>query len=143
LNYSVYFLLNTITADNSLETGSLDYCFGEMAPLLIDEIFGKLKKEKELDIGTRIPEMKKNKAYESFHLICKVLNFENSIIEFIKFIEDSLKENLDSEKNASRFEELFHHVLEGFGKNNSVTANSLILISYSLVKDALEIIENS
>lgn len=65
------------------------------------------------------------------------------MIGFLSFIRQLLLENLDGSKNLGKFEELFNFVLEGFVKNESVQHAELVTVSYSLIKDALELIENS
>lgn len=52
-------------------------------------------------------------------------------------------DNLDGSKNLGKFDELFNFILEGFVKNESVQHSELVIVSYSLIKDALELIENS
>jgi U3 small nucleolar RNA-associated protein 20 len=68
LNYLVYSLVKSLD-EMKIGNGSIDYCLPEILPLLIEEIFGRLKDEKALDIGKRIPELKKNKANECLCLL--------------------------------------------------------------------------
>lgn len=65
--------------------------------------------------------MKFNKAFECIHIISKNIEFDHSILNFLSFIKDELKENLDNSKNIHKFEELFRNILEGFNKNPSVS----------------------
>lgn len=64
LNYTVYTLLLELDT-MKVPIGSLDYCHADIFPLLVDEIFGKLNEEKDLQF-TKIPEQKKNKANATF-----------------------------------------------------------------------------
>lgn len=80
--------------------------------------------------------MKFNKAFECVHIISKLLDFENSIIHFLSFIKKELEENLTEQKNHVKFEELFRNILEGLNKNESINQGSLLLISFTLVRDA-------
>ena len=98
LNYSVYQLLRTLDSQG-LRSGSLDYCLGEILPLMSNEIFGKLHQEKSLDIGNRIVELKKNKAIECILIISKNINIDASVTYFIKFLKSELHSNLDSSTN--------------------------------------------
>ncbi|KAL4488796.1 hypothetical protein ABPG72_016449 [Tetrahymena utriculariae] len=140
LNYTIYTLLTELD-NKKIPIGSLDYCHSEIFPLLVDEIFGKLMEEKDLQM-TKIPEQKKNKANATFQLFAKNLDFRN-VINFLAFIRQQLVENLDGSKNLGKFEELFNFILEGFAKNESVQHTELVTVSYSLIKDALELIEST
>lgn len=48
---------------------------GDILEAMIPEIFGRLEEEKNSEIGKRIPELKKNKAFECVHMVAKMINF--------------------------------------------------------------------
>ncbi|EGR29804.1 hypothetical protein IMG5_148320 [Ichthyophthirius multifiliis] len=97
-----------------------------------------MNEEKNLQF-TKIPEQKKNKANDTFQLLAKWCDFRN-IIGFISFIREQLIQNLDGAKNQGKFDQIFNYILDGFSKNPSMKHEHLIPISYSLIRDSLQLI---
>lgn len=77
------------------------------------------------------------------HILAKSINFDSSIIQFLGFLKKEIVENMDCSKNVYRFQQLFHNIIEGFNKNKSIRRDPLLIISYALIRDSQEVIENS
>ena len=77
------------------------------------------------------------------HILAKYINFDGSIITFLGFLKKEIVENMDCSKNVYRFQQLFHNIIEGFNKNKSIRRDPLLIISYGLIRDSQEVIENS
>ena len=83
LNYTLNQMLNQIK-----EVGVLDYCLDEILDLLLDEAFGKLCAEKELDnIPKKIKEMKNNKSLDSIQILAQFIDINTTLPKLIGFID--------------------------------------------------------
>ena len=93
----------------------------------------------------KLPEMKQKKALECFQLLSRQLNFSCSILPLIAFLREQLEKHLDSQKNAYKFEEIFSHILDGLSNksNTSIKTEALVLVIYTLARDAEAIISSS
>lgn len=70
------------------EVGVVDYCLDDILELLLDEAFGKLSTEKELDnIPKKIKEMKNNKSLDSIQILAQYIDINISLPKLIGFID--------------------------------------------------------
>jgi hypothetical protein len=66
----------------------VDYCLDEFIGLLLDEVFGKLSEEKEVDhMPKKMKEVKQNKALESIQLVAQQIDVNATLPRLISFID--------------------------------------------------------
>lgn len=66
----------------------MDPCLDLIMPPLLEEISGMLQEEKEAEeVTDKMLEMKKSKVNECFYMFAKIIDFENSVIIVIIFLD--------------------------------------------------------
>ncbi len=119
-----------------IKTGQLDYTYPTLIPLLNSELFGEIQDEKEAeDKKKNFTEIKKNKAVETYSLLAQTMEFKNSFMPLIGYLQDQMQGDHQT-KSYLKIEEVLRHILEGLQKNTSIEIEDLILYCYTLIEDA-------
>jgi len=64
--------------------GEIDYCIGDIAEMVLDEVAGNLAKEKEVtEIKSRTKEFKGNKGLESFRMMAILIDFKSNAMNHV------------------------------------------------------------
>jgi U3 small nucleolar RNA-associated protein 20 len=75
-----------------IKTGQLDYTYPTLIPLLNSELFGEIQDEKEAeDKKKNFTEIKKNKAVETYSLLAQTMEFKNSFMPLIGYLQDQMQ----------------------------------------------------
>ena len=118
--------------------GEIDYCIGDIAEMVLDEVAGNLAKEKEVtEIKSRTKEFKGNKGLESFRMMAILIDFKSNAMNHVidKLEQVFQRENLNY--SLKKFDELFNFLILGLSENPTVTKDALFLWTISMNKKAI------
>lgn len=122
-----------------------DFSIGIVVPILLEELFGEVAEEKEIEqLVKKYKEGREVKAYSSFNLIAARMDFKTGILNLIFPLRNFV---LDKETNNSiinKINEIMNFIIKGLKENITMRIEDIILISYSLINIGLDInIKNS
>jgi len=77
----------------TITTGSIDYCYDLLVPMLLEEILGTMHDEKEVqEIKNKSVEFKGKHAYDCFYMLGQKINFKGeALLDIFKLVENLLK----------------------------------------------------
>lgn len=128
-----------IEKQENVHYGEIDYCVGEISELILDEVAGRLAKEKEVkEVRARTKEFRGNKGLESFRMLAMMIDFKSDAVnDVVNKIEDLFnRENLA--KSLKKFDELLKYMIIGFSKNSTITKDALFLWTIATNKRAIK-----
>jgi len=122
-----------------------DFSVGIVVPTLLEEIFGEIAEEKEIEeIVKKCKEAKEVKAYNSFLMIASRVDFKTAILNLIFPIRNFVLEKETNNQIINKINEIMNFIIKGLKENITLRIEDIILISYSLINIGLEInIKNS
>ena len=120
--------------------GEIDYCVGDIAEMILDEVAGSLAQEKETtEIRGRTKEFRGNKGLECFRMLAMLIDFKSDAVNNVVIkIEDLFKKNENLAKSIKKFDELLNYMILGFSKNTTITKDALFLWTLSTNRKAIE-----
>ena len=122
-----------------------DFSIGIVVPILLDELFGEVSEEKEIDLLVKkYKEGKEVKAYNTFSIIASRIDFKTGILNLIFPIRFFLLDKENNNSTINKVNEVINYIIKGLKENNTMKIDDIILISFSLINIGLEInIKNS
>jgi len=122
-----------------------DFSIGIVVPILLEELFGEVAEEKEIEqLIKKYKEGKEVKAYSSFTLIATRMDFKTGILNLIFPIRNFVLEKESNNSIINKINEVMNFITKGLKENITMRIEDIILISYSLINIGLEInIKNS
>lgn len=140
LNFSIHHILVTLCESGVITQGSIESeLIQELTPLLIDEMmgFGAEKFEVEDAQKNLIKEAKMRKSTLIYEILASHMNVDKSFIHLIQPIMEVLDNN-PTVKKISHCEELLNRIATHLLKNQTLVADQLLVMVYSIVKKGLE-----
>lgn len=152
-SYTLHHILDSLVKENHIKIGQLDHCIDNIGmhdkraflsssktnqaitSILMDELFGKLGIEKDLEGVNMVKtkETKSKRALQTYEILAQNINFETT---FLKLVTPILN-RADAVSKASymkKCEEVLSTISTNILKNSSVKAESLLIILYAIMK---------
>jgi len=134
LGYTIHSLLYSLVP--TLEPGDIDDCMEPLVDILINDIFGEVGDEREIEeLRGKMREIKGTKSFDSFELLSKVIRLSN-ITVMLKPLKELMLES-DSLKKMKNVEEILRRISVGLNINPSVEAKELLLFTHGLITETL------
>ncbi|KAI4884861.1 hypothetical protein NFI96_031248 [Prochilodus magdalenae] len=137
LTFTVYHLLTILKP--SLKAGDLDPCLDMLVEIFMNELFGSLAEEKEIKgIASKSMEARHSKSSDSYELLAQFCSQER-VTQLIVPLKEVL-ENTTSLKVSRRVNNVLKRVVAGLLVNQSMTPQTILLLSHGLVSQSLPLI---
>ncbi|XP_066524697.1 small subunit processome component 20 homolog [Hoplias malabaricus] len=137
LTYTVYHLLAVLRP--SLKAGDLDPCLDILVEIFNNELFGSLAEEKDIKgIVSKAMEARHSKSSDSYELLAQFCS-QDRVTQLIVPLKEIL-ENTTSLKVSRRVNSVMRRVVAGLLLNQSMTPQSILLLSHGLVSQSLPLI---
>lgn len=122
-----------------------DFSICLVVPILLDELFGEVSEEKEIEqLVKKYKEGKEIKAYSTFSIIASRMDFKSGILNLIFPIRNFVIEKEINNSLINKINEVMNSIVRGLKENITLKIDEIIIISYSLINIGLEInIKNS
>ncbi|KAG7320342.1 hypothetical protein KOW79_016195 [Hemibagrus wyckioides] len=137
LTFTVYHLLSILRP--SLKAGDLDPCLDILIEIFSNELFGSLAEEKEIKgIVSKVMEARHSKSSDSYEFLARFCSQER-VTQLIIPLKEVL-EKTASLKVSRRVHSVLRRVVAGLLLNQSMTPQSILLLSHGLVSQSLPLI---
>ncbi|ORX41456.1 hypothetical protein BCR36DRAFT_339402 [Piromyces finnis] len=134
LGYTIHSLLYSLVP--TLEPGNIDDCMEPLIDILINDIFGEVGDEREIEeLRGKMREIKGTKSFDSFELLSKIILL-NNITVMLKPLKELMLES-DSLKKMKNVEEILRRISVGLNSNTSIKAKELLLFTHGLITETL------
>jgi len=134
LGYTIHSLLYSLVP--TLEPGDIDDCMEPLVDILINDIFGEVGDEREIEeLRGKMREIKGTKSFDSFELLSKVIRL-SMITVMLKPLKELMLES-DNLKKMKNVEEILRRISIGLNINPSVEAKELLLFTHGLITETL------
>ncbi|XP_051886024.1 small subunit processome component 20 homolog isoform X2 [Pristis pectinata] len=134
LTYTVYMVLKSLVP--KLSSGDLDPCIDNLIAIFNHELFGAIAEEKEVKgIVSKAMEARKSKSYDSYEILGQFVG-KGQVAKLILPLKEIL-ENTTNLTQARKVHETFRRIVSGLLLNNDMAAESILLLSHSLVTESL------
>jgi U3 small nucleolar RNA-associated protein 20 len=134
LGYTIHSLLYSLVP--TLNPGDIDDCMEPLVDILINDIFGEVGDEREIEeLRGKMREIKGTKSFDSFELLSKVIRL-SMITVMLKPLKELMLES-DSLKKMKNVEEILRRISVGLNINSSVKAKELLLFTHGLITETL------
>ncbi|CAG8499255.1 840_t:CDS:10 [Diversispora eburnea] len=136
LGYTLNSLLTKFVPN--LNVGSIDYCIQNITDIMINDVFGEVGKEKDVEeITNKMKEMKSSKSIGSFELLAKIIEFKNLGILLLP-LKDIMRETQNT-KTLSKVEEILQKIAIGLNANPKFDAKEMSIFCQGLISQNLDI----
>ncbi|XP_051974584.1 small subunit processome component 20 homolog [Xyrauchen texanus] len=137
LTFTVYHLLSILKP--SMTGGDLDPCMDMLVAIFNNELFGAVAEEKAIKgIVSKVMEARHSKSSDSYELLAQFCSQER-VVHLILPLKVIL-ENTASLKVSRRVHAVFRRIVAGLLLNQSMTPQSILLLSHGLVSQSLQLI---
>ncbi|XP_062862543.1 small subunit processome component 20 homolog [Trichomycterus rosablanca] len=137
LTFTVYHLLSILRP--SLKAGDLDPCIDILVEIFNNELFGALAAEKEIKgIVSKVMEARHSKSSDSYEFLAQFSSQER-VTQLIIPLKEIL-ESTASLKVSRRVHSVLRRIVAGLLLNESMTPQSILLLSHGLVSQSLPLI---
>lgn len=137
LTFTVYHLLSALKP--SLTAGDLDPCMDMLITIFNNELFGAVAEEKDIKgIVSKVMEARHSKSSDSYELLGQFCSQER-IVHLILPLKEVL-ENTASLKVSRRVHAVLRRIVEGLLLNQSMSPQSILLLSHGLISQSLPLI---
>lgn len=136
LSVTVHTLLDVLKTQLTTSTVA-----DKLAPVIlnicIDDIFGKLSEEHEVDkIGRRTPEAKPSrKSFLSLHILAATIS-ENCVIDVLTPFKNHLLET-QSKKTVGKIQECLQKIVTGLTSNSKIPGDSLMILIHGTISESI------
>jgi U3 small nucleolar RNA-associated protein 20 len=155
-SFTLHHVLDCLVKEDHVKIGQLDHCLDSavmrgdktglswgkssqaITSILMDELFGKLGYEKDLE-GTsmvKIKETKSKRALQTYELLTQYIDFENSFIRLVTPVLNRA-DSMSKPTHLKKCEEILSIISSNILKNTSVKSESLLLILYAIMKKGI------
>ena len=152
-SFTLHHMLDALVKEGHLKVGQLDHCLGSkttvgrsssleaaktsqsITAILLDELFGKLGAEKEIE-GTaliKIKETKSKRALQTYEILAQHIDFENTFLKLITPILNK-SETAIKQSHQKKCEEVMSIISSNILKNPSVKAEPLLIVLYGIMQ---------
>ena len=142
MGYTCNFMINIIN-NNYSETSSrlvFDFSLNLILPILIEELFGEVAEEKEIEeLVKKYKEAKQTKAFNSFFVLGSKIHLPNAIVELVYPIRSYLLKRENDTATVNKANEVINHIIKGFKINNTMNFDEILNYSYGLIINGIEI----
>eukprot|EP00912_Choanoflagellata_sp_UC4_P002178 UC4_evm2s1377 len=133
LGYTVHAIINNMaTADSG--SGFCDQCIDDLAEVFMEDIFGDVAKEKEVEaLANKLKEGKVTRGYDGFNLIARYCSPDH-----FPCILDPIKEIMDisnSKRTNRKIQRILTGISQGITKNNAVGTDDLMDLVFSILTE--------
>ncbi|XP_072529293.1 small subunit processome component 20 homolog [Salminus brasiliensis] len=137
LTFTVYQLLTILKP--SLTAGDLDPCMDILAEIFHNELFGALAEEKDVrGIVSKVMEARHSKSSDSYELLAQFCSQEQ-VTQLIVPLKVVLEKTV-SLKVSRRVNSVLRRVIAGLLLNQSMTPQTILLLSHGLISQSLPLI---
>ncbi|XP_056312047.1 small subunit processome component 20 homolog [Danio aesculapii] len=137
LTFTVYHLLSVLKP--SLTGGDLDPCMDMLIAIFNNELFGAVADEKDIKgIVSKVMEARHSKSSDSYEFLGQFCGQER-VISLILPLKEVL-ESTASLKVSRRVHAVFRRIVAGLLLNQSLSPQSILLLSHGLVSESLPLI---
>jgi U3 small nucleolar RNA-associated protein 20 len=137
LGYTVHTLLTEIVP--LMHPGDLDATLGLVTSILMDDIFGNVAAEKEVDIvKNKMKETKATRSFDSFELLAKAIRFETSITHLLQPVRQVMQTK-DDFKSIQKVGLILKRIAIGLNHNDSVHPRDLLIFVHGLLTESLPV----
>jgi len=137
LGYTVHAMLQRVIGSSTDIEGALDGLVADVAPVLVDDIFGQAGEEKEVDaIASKAVETKKCKAYEGFELLARGVTLPAKLSVLMGTVHSQLT-SAKSHEARSKLSAVLQRISRGMLRNPTFDSESLLMFCYATSNDAL------
>lgn len=117
-----------------------DYNIAMILPILLEEVFGDVAEEKEVEqLVRKTREARETKAYNSFAVISSKVEFKNGIINMIYPLRAYLMKKENDIGAINKANEIINHIVRGLKNNNTINYEDILLISYAMINLGIDI----
>lgn len=136
LGFTVHTILESTVSN--FKPGDLDYCAGDIAAVVMDDIFGSAGQEKEVaeylrnNDGKR--EVKGKKSFDTIQLLASITSLQH-LVELVRPIENFLLERI-GHKMLRNVDELLRRIELGVVQNSILKDKDVLVFCYQVVQNA-------
>ncbi|XP_048578586.1 small subunit processome component 20 homolog isoform X2 [Nematostella vectensis] len=134
LGFTLHSLLERMTSQ--LSPGNLDHCLPEITEVLVEDLFGEISSEREVEkITGKLHEAKASKSQDSFEILAKFVGASS-----VTLLVTPLKQVLDthqSHKISRIVEESFRRIGVGLQANESIDTQTMLVLVHGLTSERL------
>ncbi|CAG8452160.1 712_t:CDS:2 [Ambispora gerdemannii] len=139
LGYTLHSLLLDLVP--ILEVGAIDYCVYEVTEILINDVFGEVGQEKDIDeITGKTKEMKSKKSFDSFELLAKVIEFRN--IDVLLLPLKNIMRETQNVKILNKVDEVLQRISSGLNANTNIPIVEMMSFCSGLISQNLEMLQD-
>ncbi|KAL1915418.1 uncharacterized protein VTP21DRAFT_6876 [Calcarisporiella thermophila] len=120
-----------------LQVGDIDHCLSEVVEVLVDDIFGEIAEEKEVDeLRGKMRESKSVRSFESFELLGKIVRFKSVGVVLIP-IRDIMRET-ESKAVTRKLDEVLRRLAVGLNGNAQFETKEMLVFCHGLISQSLQ-----
>lgn len=135
LSFTVHSIL--VATTDQFQHGDLDYCLGDLATVVMDDIFGETGQEKEAEeYVSSLKEVKSSKSFDSMELLAKNSTVRN-LAHLVRPLQTLLYERL-STSSVRKVDELFRRIGVGLTRNPGVESRDVLVFCYEVIKESYQ-----
>lgn len=138
LGFTIHTLLDKMS--DNLAAGELDACLQGLVEVLVEDLFGEVAKEREVEkIVNKLHEAKTCKSFDTFEVLAKFAGTRS-----LTLLISPLKEVLDStqiHKTARRVEEVLRRISVGLQANASITPPILLVFIHGITGENVRMLK--
>ncbi|KAL1960081.1 hypothetical protein VTO42DRAFT_253 [Malbranchea cinnamomea] len=133
LSFTVHSIL--VATSDDFQIGDLDQDLGELATVVMDDIFGTVGQEKDAeDYVSKMKEVKSSKSYDSMELLAKNASIHH-LSKLIRPIQRLLQERLTS-SIVKKVDDLLRRIGSGILRNPGAESRDLLIFCYEVIKES-------
>jgi hypothetical protein len=117
-----------------------DFSSSLIMPMLLDELFGEVAEEKEIEqLVRKYKEAKQTKAFNSLFLLCSKIDLKNAIANVIYPLWSYLISRDNDIQDFNKLNECINHMIKGLKNNTSLKFDEILGYSNGLIKMGINI----
>ena len=133
LSYTVHSIL--VATTDQFKQGDLDYCLGDLAAVVMDDIFGATGQEKDAEeYVSGMKEVKSSKSYDSMELLAKnstVRKLSHLVLPLRGLLQEKLTSSL-----VKKVDELLRRIGVGLLRNPGAESRDMLVFCYEVIKES-------
>jgi hypothetical protein len=142
MGYTCNYILNLINSYPNADDIRLilNTSIPNVMPILLDELFGDVAEEKEIEqLVKKYKEAKTTKAYHSFNIVSSRIDFKSGVVHMIYPIREFLLKKENDSTVINKANEVLNYMIKGFKNNPTVRFDDVLVISLSLVNMGIDL----
>ena len=133
LSFTVHSIL--VATSEDFQLGDLDQDLGELANVVMDDIFGTVGQEKDAEeYISKMKEVKSRKSYDSMELLAKNASIAH-LSKLIHPVQRLLQEKLTSNL-VKKIDDLLRRIGTGILRNPGVESRDILVFCYEVIKES-------